>query len=51
MSIARLQSLVWVLIYGGLFCVCVGFALQRGGQDLGWAVVAAGAGVAAVVRS
>ncbi len=45
MSAARIQSLTWVLIYGGLFGICLGFALQRAGESYGWGVV--GVGVAA----
>ena len=42
MSTERMGSLIWILIYGGLFGVCVGFALQRLGQGYGWGVVAVG---------
>ena len=48
MSAARIDSLVWLLIYGGLFGICLGFALERGGQAYGWGVVGVGAAAAAV---
>lgn len=40
---ARLEALVWVLIYGGLFGASLGFALHRRGAAFGWALVVAGA--------
>ena len=40
---ARLDILIWVLIYGGLLSGGLGIALQRGGQAYGWGVVAGGA--------
>jgi hypothetical protein len=46
-SIARIESLIWVLVYGGLLGICLGFALQHGGQAFGWGLV--GVGAAAVV--
>jgi hypothetical protein len=51
----RVESLVWVLVYGGLLTVSVGsFVIHAGGEALGWAMVAVGlaltvAGAALVV--
>ncbi len=43
------ETLVWILIYGGLLAVGLGLSLQqRGEAALGWTVVAGG-GVAAAV--
>ena len=42
MSVARIESLIWVLVYGGLFAICLGVALQRRGEAYGWGVAAVG---------
>lgn len=42
MTTARLEALVWVLIYGGLILVGLGLALQRRVAGLGWSLVALG---------
>ena len=42
----RVELLVWVLIYGGLFVVGLGVALSRGGLDYGWSVSVVGIVVA-----
>ena len=47
LSAARLDVLVWALMYGGLIGVCVGVALQRNGEAYGWGVGVAGALVVA----
>ena len=39
----RVDRLIWIAIYGGLFVASVGFALQQGGAGYGWGVVAVGA--------
>ncbi|MCZ2495762.1 hypothetical protein GN316_03230 [Xylophilus sp. Kf1] len=39
-TIARIERLVWILIYGGLLCLILGFAVRA---------TAAGAGVALMV--
>jgi hypothetical protein len=44
---ARLDAIVWTLVYGGLLVVGVGIALQRNGAGYGWGVVVAGALVVA----
>ncbi|MEP6740387.1 MAG: hypothetical protein ABJA61_08405 [Caldimonas sp.] len=40
---ARVEVLVWVLIYGGLIGASLGIALQRGGAPYGWFMLVAGA--------
>jgi hypothetical protein len=48
MSNARLEVLIWVLIYGGLLAVCLGLFVQRGNDLLGWSIVVGGAAVSAL---
>ena len=38
----RVEALVWILIYGGLFVFALGFALSRGGLGYGWGVSVVG---------
>jgi len=38
----RIGTLIWVLIYGGLFGVGLGIALERSGASYGWAVICVG---------
>ena len=47
-SVARLQGLIWILIYGGLLAVVLGFFVQRTDDEAGWSLLVAGAVVAAV---
>jgi hypothetical protein len=47
MSIAALDVLIWVLIYGGLLLVCLGVFVLRSAEGLGWGLIGVGA-VAAV---
>jgi vacuolar-type H+-ATPase subunit I/STV1 len=47
-TIARLQQLIWVLIYGGLFTLILGLSVQRSNDALGWSMVAGGGVVAAI---
>ena len=42
-STQRIGTLIWVLIFGGLFVVGIGIALERSGESYGWNVIAAGA--------
>ena len=44
MSVAtrRIGTLIWVLIYGGLFVVGLGVALERSGESYGWSVIGGG---------
>lgn len=45
-TIARVQALIWVLIYGGLLTLILGIATERADQAEGWPLVLGG-GVAA----
>lgn len=47
-NIARLQALIWVLIYGGLLTLVLGVFTRRSDGPLGWSLMAAGALVAAL---
>ena len=47
-STRRIGILIWVLIFGGLFVVGIGIALDRSGASYGWNFIAAG-GAAVVV--
>ncbi len=42
----RLNTLIWVLVYGGLLTLVLGLSVQRNDDDLGWGMVAAGLVVA-----
>jgi hypothetical protein len=42
----RLNTLIWVLVYGGLLTLVLGLSVQRSDDDLGWSMVAAGFAVA-----
>lgn len=46
--IARLQTLTWVLIYGGLLTLVLGLSLRRIDDETGWLLVAGGGLVAAI---
>jgi vacuolar-type H+-ATPase subunit I/STV1 len=47
-SIARLQQLIWILIYGGLLTLVLGLSVQRMDAALGWSMVVGGGVVAAI---
>ena len=47
-TLQRLQTLIWVLIYGGLLTLVLGIATARTDGAQGWSL-AAGGGVAAAV--
>ena len=47
-TLQRLQTLIWVLIYGGLLTLVLGIATARTDGALGWSL-AVGGGVAAAV--
>lgn len=47
-SLARLQGLIWVLIYGGLLTLVLGLSVQRSDPATGWALMAGGTAVAAL---
>ncbi|MCY1167322.1 hypothetical protein [Polaromonas sp.] len=46
--IARLQALIWILIYGGLLTLVLGLSVQRTSDPIGWSMVVGGALVAAL---
>ena len=48
LSRARIEVLVWALIYGGLLVCGIGIALSRGGHGYGWGFVTVGLAAAAV---
>ncbi len=45
---ARLETWIWILIYGGLFAFILGFATARTDVALGWSIATPGAIAAAV---
>ncbi|MDO9404469.1 MAG: hypothetical protein Q7T87_10595 [Polaromonas sp.] len=47
-SVARLQTLIWVLIYGGFLSLVLGLAVERNDEATGWPLVLGGGIVAAV---
>jgi len=48
MKPSTLDTLIWVLLYGGLLLVGLGLSISRSDDALGWSVVTGG-GTAAVV--
>lgn len=46
MKTSTVETLVWVLIYGGLLGVGLGLAVQRYVEPLGWGIAATGIVVA-----
>jgi len=44
----RIGNIIWVLIFGGLFVVALGVALERSGESYGWGFIAAGTAAVAV---
>jgi hypothetical protein len=46
-SVARLQALIWVLIYAGLLVLVLGLSVARVDAALGWLMVAIGGGISA----
>ena len=47
-AVARLQALIWILIYGGLLTLVLGLSVQRTDDAMGWSLVVGGGIVAAV---
>ena len=47
-SIARLQALIWILIYAGLLTLVLGLSAAHIDHAVGWSLVLAGGIVAAV---
>jgi len=48
MKTRAIETLTWVLIYGGLLAVCLGIAVRRGAEPLGTTLLTGGGIVAAV---
>lgn len=46
-NVKRLQSLIWVLIYGGLLTLVLGLSMERLDDAIGWSMVVAGGIIAA----
>jgi hypothetical protein len=46
-TIARLQTLIWLLIYAGLLTLVLGLSVQRSNDPLGWSMVVGGGILAA----
>lgn len=44
--LARLEKVIWLLIYGGLLSALVGYFMQRGGDQEGQWLMAVGGGAA-----
>ena len=47
-TIARLDKLIWVLIFGGLFVLILGLATRPAAPATGWTLAVAGGVLAAV---
>lgn len=47
-ALARLQKVVWILIYGGLLTLVLGLSTQRTDEVVGWTLVVIGGVLAAV---
>lgn len=47
-TVAWLQAVIWVLIYGGLLTLVLGLSVERLDDEVGWTLVAGG-GLVAVV--
>jgi hypothetical protein len=47
MTTPKLESLTWILIFGGLFVLTLGLFVQRQDDTFGWSLVVIGALVAA----
>lgn len=47
-NVKRLQSLIWVLIYGGLLTLVLGLSMERLDDAIGWSMVVIGGIIAAV---
>jgi hypothetical protein len=46
MSTNKLETLTWVLIYGGLLLLCLGIFVRREMPATGWTLVAVGSAIA-----
>lgn len=45
-NLKRLQTLIWVFIYGGLLTLVLGFSVERNDESLGFAMALGGGGLA-----
>ncbi|MCY7318658.1 MAG: hypothetical protein LH617_08000 [Ramlibacter sp.] len=45
---ARLDRLIWILIYGGLFAVVLGYASRESAATTGWTLMVVGGSLSAV---
>ena len=45
-TVSRVEKLVWILIYGGLFVLILGYATQREAVVTGWVLMVLGGGAA-----
>jgi len=43
----RVEKWVWILVYGGLLGVSLGWFVQSGSNALGWTLILGGAAIAA----
>ena len=48
MQVKQVEKWVWLLIYGGLLGVSLGWFLRPGSEAAGWSLMVAGAVVAAI---
>jgi hypothetical protein len=48
MKTSTLDTLIWVLIYGGLLSVGLGLSVARSDDALGWTIISGGGFTAAV---
>ncbi|MET0311759.1 MAG: hypothetical protein ABW051_06880 [Burkholderiaceae bacterium] len=42
-TLNRIETLIWVLLYGGLIALVVGIATNRADEASGWLLIAGGA--------
>ncbi len=47
-TLQRLQTVIWVLIYGGLLALTLGIATARTDEATGWTLAVAGGVMAAI---
>lgn len=47
-STARLDRLIWILIYGGLFAAVLGYASRPSAAATGWTLMVVGGSLSAV---
>ncbi|MDB5930636.1 MAG: hypothetical protein JWR60_2343 [Polaromonas sp.] len=47
-SVARLEALTWILVYGGLLTLVLGLFVENVDEAAGWSMVVGGAAVASL---